>query len=344
MYPKGGEALMAEVEFSHDAGVYEYGAGGSAAAGPSGYGLTNMTNIAGAAVSLALIAGVGVWGYDLMMRDVTGIPVVRAADAEMRVRPEDPGGQLAQHQGLAVNEIAARGAASGPVDQVLLAPPDVALADDDQPIVKVAAPVTLPAPLAPATQAFNFNAGAQGKNAAQVLSSEDIDSLVAELIGDADTAGGPKVVQARQRDEATAGQPAVGVEEPASQIVDAPGLRTSMRPKLRPSDIQALIRPASYTPPAAKKDIDPAAIPSGTRLAQLGAFDSADVARTEWDKMQTRFGEILSGKSRVVQQAQSGGRTFYRLRAMGFVDLNDTRRFCSAVKAEGVDCIPVQVK
>lgn len=343
MYPKGGEALMAEVEFSHGTGAYEYGAGGSAAAGPAAHGLTNMTNIAGAVVSLALIAGVGVWGYELMMRDVTGIPVVRAAGAEMRVRPEDPGGQLAQHQGLAVNEIAARGAASGPVDQVLLAPPDVALADDDQPIVKVAASVTLPEPLAPATQAFSTNA--QALDAAQNLPSGDIDSLVAELIGDADATDGPKVVvQARQRDEATTAQGAVLAEEAALQIIDAPGLRTSMRPKLRPSDIQALIRPARFTPPAATKDIDPAAIPSGTRLAQLGAFDSADVARTEWDKMQIRFGEILSGKSRVVQQAQSGGRVFYRLRAMGFVDLSDTRRFCSAVKAEGVDCIPVQVK
>ena len=55
-------------------------------------------------------------------------------------------------------------------------------------------------------------------------------------------------------------------------------------------------------------------------------------------------GAMLKGKSRVVQQVQSGGRTFYRLRAMGFVGLGDTRRFCSAMLAEGVDCIPVQVR
>lgn len=341
---------MADVQFSHDMGGYAEDAAGPAQASHSVQGLTTFTNIAGAAVSLALIAGVGVWGYELMVRDVTGIPVVRAASSEMRVRPEDPGGQLARHQGLAVNEIAARGVASGPVDQVLLAPPDVALADDDQPIVKTAAPVILPEPLAPAGAAFDAHvspktsAADAGSDLAAQPAQGDIDSVVAELIGDTVDTGGAKFVQAPASPEPAMTTLGAADDTPAPQIVTGPGLRASMRPKLRPADIQSLIRPASYTPPVAPQEIDPTAIPSGTRLAQLGAFDSADIARTEWDKMQSRFGEILSGKSRVVQQAQSGGRTFYRLRAMGFVDLNDTRRFCSAVKAEGVDCIPVQAK
>jgi hypothetical protein len=42
-----------------------------------------------------------------------------------------------------------------------------------------------------------------------------------------------------------------------------------------------------------------------------------------------------------VQKASSGGRVFYRLRAMGFDDLGDARRFCSALVAENADCIPV---
>ena len=41
--------------------------------------LTRLTNIAGAAMSVALVIGIGVWGYKLLVRDVTGIPVVRAA-------------------------------------------------------------------------------------------------------------------------------------------------------------------------------------------------------------------------------------------------------------------------
>ena len=73
--------------------------------------VSNLTNFAGAALSLALIIGVGVWGYKLVVRDVSGIPVVRAMEGDMRVAPENPGGEIAPHAGLAVNEVAALGEA-----------------------------------------------------------------------------------------------------------------------------------------------------------------------------------------------------------------------------------------
>ncbi|RZW02548.1 MAG: SPOR domain-containing protein, partial [Rhodobacteraceae bacterium] len=82
-------------------------------------------------------------------------------------------------------------------------------------------------------------------------------------------------------------------------------------------------------------------IPSGTRLVQLGAFGSEDIARAEWDKATARFGNYMTGKERVVQEAQTGGRTFYRLRAMGFSNLADARRFCSVLVSDGANCIPV---
>jgi hypothetical protein len=74
---------------------------------------------------------------------------------------------------------------------------------------------------------------------------------------------------------------------------------------------------------------------------QLGAFDSDEVARSEWGRLSSRFNDYLAGKKRVIQRAESGGRVFYRLRAMGFSDLADARRFCSALVAENADCIPV---
>ncbi|MEP0964200.1 MAG: SPOR domain-containing protein [Roseobacter sp.] len=336
---------MADIEFSH--GVGDYGRDAMEDAGvPKTQSLMTLTNVAGAAVSLALIAGVGVWGYKLMIRDVSGIPVVRALDSEMRVRPEDPGGQLARHQGLAVNEIAARGEASGPVDQITLAPNSVALSAADQPVV-------LPKALSPAATYFDTEqhtaaptfatASPSSANRASDDQQDAINDIVTDLLTQTkplSSLDGPKVVSART----TTATDAQGENATITSVIDGPGMRQSARPRLRPKDIQAFIRPAAFAPAAEIREIDAAAIPSGTRLAQLGAFDSPDVAREEWSRLQSRFGEILTGKSRVVQEAQSGGRTFYRLRAMGFVDLSDTRRFCSAVKAEGVDCIPVQVK
>ena len=78
-----------------------------------------MINAAGAVVSLALIAGIGVWGYKLVMRDVTGIPVVKALEGPMRVMPDNPGGEIAPNACLSVNAVAAEGEAAPPERGVL---------------------------------------------------------------------------------------------------------------------------------------------------------------------------------------------------------------------------------
>ena len=90
-----------------------------------------LVNYAGAAVSCALIVGVGVWGYKLVMRDVTGIPVVRAMSGEMRALPQNPGGTVSLHTGLSVNEVAAVGVAAAPEDTVALAPATAGLSLED---------------------------------------------------------------------------------------------------------------------------------------------------------------------------------------------------------------------
>lgn len=82
-------------------------------------------------------------------------------------------------------------------------------------------------------------------------------------------------------------------------------------------------------------------MPVGTRLAQLGAFETSDLARTKFDALQGDFGDLMKGKAMVIQSASSGGHTFYRLRAFGFETDDDTRRFCAAFAAENADCIPV---
>ena len=105
----------------------EVGGYATASMASSGSNPTNMVNAAGAIVSLALIVGVGVWGYKLLVRDVTGIPVVEAIDGPMREAPTDPGGTIANHIGLSVNEVAAEGVAAAAQDTVLLAPAKLTL-------------------------------------------------------------------------------------------------------------------------------------------------------------------------------------------------------------------------
>ena len=52
----------------------------------------------------------------------------------------------------------------------------------------------------------------------------------------------------------------------------------------------------------------------------------------------------MAERARVIQRADRGGRVFYRLRANGFSDVNDARRFCALLVANNADCIPVTVR
>ncbi|MEO0379762.1 MAG: SPOR domain-containing protein [Pseudomonadota bacterium] len=295
--------------------------------------LKNITNVAGGLVSLALIAGVAIWGYQLVVRDVSGIPVVRATSGEMRIRPEEPGGQLAQNTGLAVNEVAAAGEASGPVDRLVLAPRPVDLSDEDQPMTaEPVAPVQQPAPLDVVA-----SLEAAPIDVAAALRNGEVDDIVRQL-----TQGTAPIDAPDGNVTPVLASVAIATEvEAPAPVVKGPGPKQSHRPKLRPRTAPAVVVPASAPVQDTVKEIDAASIPSGTRLVQLGAFDSPDIARAQWEKMQGRFGDYLRGKDRIVQTAESGGRTFYRLRAHGFADLSDARRFCSALVAEGADCIPV---
>nr|MDJ0820720.1 SPOR domain-containing protein [Paracoccaceae bacterium] len=105
--------------------------GSEAVAAPSSSRTATLTNLAGAVISLALLVGVGVWGYKLLVRDVSGIPVVQAMEGPMRVAPEDPGGRLADHQGLAVNRVVGAGGTEPPAERLVLAPRPAGLASED---------------------------------------------------------------------------------------------------------------------------------------------------------------------------------------------------------------------
>lgn len=295
--------------------------------------VTAMANWAGAVVSLALVVGAGVWGYKLLVRDVSGVPVVRAIEGPMREQPVDPGGSQAAHQGLSVNGVAADGGAAAPADRLVLAPAPIELSTEDAPVSLASAPATqdvqpletTPAPLTNSQTA----ATPEAIQSPEPILSDDVQSLVDQLVGNA--------------------QPldpiAPAASEPQVKIVSG-GIGKSLRPKVRPAGLKArtLAAAAAAQPaatPSAPAEVSADSLPAGTRLVQLGAFASPAIARAEWTKLQGKFGDYLGDKTRVVQKAESGGRTFYRLRAQGFADLSDARRLCSALKAENADCIPV---
>ena len=54
-------------------------------------------------------------------------------------------------------------------------------------------------------------------------------------------------------------------------------------------------------------------------------------------------GPLMAGKGRVIQEASSGGRSFFRLRVSGFTSRDDARRFCAAFRSGG-QCVPALVR
>ena len=293
--------------------------------GPAGR-LPKLVNLAGAVSSVALVVGLAIWGYQLAVRDVNGIPVMRAMTDPMRSAPADPGGQEALHQGLSVNAVAAIGTAAPLPEMLILAPRPVDLTlDDVAGLVPVTAVAVVVADPGIALQAL---ATAQtGLGDRPLIDSADQSELVPLVAPDA---------------VAAALAEALGTELVSDVVTVGMAPATSPRPMRRgDAGIVTAVETVFAPAPAAITEVDPTTLVVGTRLVQFGAYDDTAAARTEWLRLVGLFPDLMAGKAMVVQEAQSGGRTFYRLRAHGFEGEDDARRFCTALEAESAACVPV---
>lgn len=311
---------MADLEFEDFEGDY-----GTPTAAQSFDKARRLVNLAGAVCSVALIAGLGIWGYQLAVRDVTGVPVMRAMAGSMRVAPADPGGDQASNQGLSVNAVAATGTSAPVAEQLTLAPRAVELMPDDT--------------------------SGLGVMASDQTGQSDLVPINMSISGQASPGTGPATEMAPLEEGASTLLDAETGEvvEVAAADVEAPtgaAVARSLRPQARPTSMAAVeaaapVNVETVSAPAAPTEISADTLEVGTRLAQLGAFDTPELARERFQDLQGQFAELMAGKAMVIQSAQSGGRTFYRLRAHGFPGDDEARRFCAALQAESTDCIPV---
>ena len=304
---------------------------GDRAAAPRMMQAQDVLHGLGAVLSLALLVGAGTWVWQMMQRDVSGVPVVRALEGPLRVSPENPGGLQTAHQGLAINELAA--AQETPeLRDIVLAPVPADLSDEDT------APIR--APESPATDRFAAlevtqpvmaalqrdvtpDAAAPDPRPSSPLGFNDVTERAPAASPRPPQRTQTRVAMARAADSVAAQQGNSAVDAMAASVANsvARGLST-----------------------VASIDIDPATIGPGTRLVQLGAYDDAASARAAWDQLSRRFSPLLDERGRVIEAAHSGGSVFYRLRAHGFEDERDARRFCAALVDQQIDCIPVLIR
>ncbi len=281
--------------------------------------LATAMNWAGALLSVLLIAGLAAWGWQLWVRDVTGVPVIRALAGPMRVLPDDPGGLANGNRGLTVNRLAEERAGAAPEREAVLVSEPAAL-DERQDLAMGALP----------------GAASDAEGATVVVS--ETPRFGPEASGAVQEASPRSATDLAVR-EALAGfvtAPSV----PAAGATGAARSPAMVRPPPRRPEGGLHASSENAAGPGVP-EVPSSAVAPGTRLVQFGAYEDADAARDGWRSIAARFGAYMVGKRRVVQEVTSGDRTFYRLRATGFVDLADARRFCSVLRSDGADCVPV---
>ncbi|MSU89788.1 hypothetical protein GE300_09180 [Rhodobacteraceae bacterium 2CG4] len=268
----------------------------------------------GAVLSLMVLGLLVLWAYRLGVRDANEIPVIQAMERPARILPEDPGGEEVAHQGLEVNEILAGNEAQRP-GGASLAPAVLSLDRGDDP--------------APAADA--------DAQAADAGTGEADGDPVAETILSLLTA---------ENSEAAPGQ-----EAEADGISAADG-RGRPRPRVRPETLGLDTARARITAPReqtrsaalAAAPVDPENLAAGTRLVQLGAFDTPEQAQAQWNRLLGGHSDLLGSKQYYVQRAESNGRVYFRLRALGFEGGASQRALCEALVARALECIPVTVR
>ena len=276
----------------------------------------------GAALSLFLLAGAIGWSYQLIVRDVNQIPIVRAQLGPLRVAPDNPGGLTAANQGLSVTQLAVN---EKPLlsNEIYLAPAAEIL-NEESLALKV-------------TEEYESN---------KVDGAFEIKEVNAENSMNLEALPDQKEVDSRSNDvgvlsKAAFSQKKIEIENAVSlalSITNDPDKSLSwLRPKIRPV---GFYRNGNITEDQIVSNEPMPKLPIGSAVVQLGAFDSKSLAESEWQRFEKILGSILIPKKMVVQKAESGGKIFYRLRASGFSDISDARQFCTAI-SDKVACIPV---
>ena len=276
----------------------------------------------GAALSLFLLAGAIGWSYQLIVRDVNQIPIVRAQLGPLRVAPDNPGGLTAANQGLSVTQLAVN---EKPLlsNEIYLAPAAEILNEENLEL-KV-------------TEEYESN---------KVDGAFEIKEVNAENSMNLEALPDQKEVDSRSNDvgvlsKAAFSQKKIEIENAVSlalSITNEPDKSLSwLRPKIRPV---GFYRNGNITEDQIVSNEPMPKLPIGSAVVQLGAFDSKSLAESEWQRFEKILGSILIPKKMVVQKAESGGKIFYRLRASGFSDISDARQFCTAI-SDKVACIPV---
>ena len=289
----------------------------------------SIFSIFGAVISLNLILWAGYWTYNIISRDINGIPIVAAQPGPLRVAPDTPGGIEAENIELAVTKIASQELPPNP-KAVELAPSTEKLTPDDLTIFQAIRQKKIIDRQAALNNQIHL--GVIEPNISKEISLEPVNSVT-------NTAN---YSITENQSELVAAALALALKPSADNLIGnavAQNKFKQIKPRPRPNSLlevsvsttETVIRPAL------------ASVETGLAVVQFGTFATETVAFEEWDRLSKNLSVILDGRPKYVERIKRNGNEIYRLRLGGFVNIDDASRFCSAVISQE-NCVPVIAK
>lgn len=303
--------------------VYVAGAADVSGAGDSGKRTMKIVlKAAGPLISLGAVAFLVAWGNGVSFGTGGGIPEITARDAPFKRQPSDPGGIRSPFEGRAINTlIGGNSAKIADRESIRLAPGPAQLHILD---------------LSPRDLAAERNAEAASRYGFMGLPTETATARAPERMPRQE----PVAHEIPELEITAAGTSAVSSQqEPPAQEMYAPMRRSPELVRMSATDAESA--PASKS---AGSEVEAAAVPVGTHVAQLGDYATRDAARRAWRMLHSTFTNLLGGREWLIQETTSGGRPLFRLRVLGFADRAGTDEFCARLNARQTQCIPTMMR
>ena len=288
-------------------------------------------SILGAIISLNLILWAGYWAYNLISRDINGIPIVAAQPGPLRVAPEVPGGIEAENIELAVSKIASQELPPNP-QAVELAPYTAKLNADDITINQALKQKKL----------IDSQIKKRSQGHLQAVEPELLNEISLVPIKTSIESTDYTIVD--NQSELVAAALAIALKQNSEQLsnkVISGNIQSNvMKPMPRPGSLSN--KPTSLN---SENSILPTlgSVETGLAVVQFGSFENKQLALAEWGRLSENLSVILDGRPKFVERIQRNGNEIYRLRLGGFANIDDASRFCSAVISQE-NCVPIIAK
>ncbi|WP_158287759.1 SPOR domain-containing protein [Falsiroseomonas bella] len=153
----------------------------------------------------------------------------------------------------------------------------------------------------------------------------------------------------RPSNRAQLATPRNAVMMPEAEAPNIGGLRAAVAPPapVVPPAPVAAPEPAAPAPAEAQATApaaEPPPVRTGRVQVQLGALNSPEAARAEWDRLSRRAPELFEGRSPQILRLErgEGQAPLFRLRTGGLPDQDAATEFCQQIRARGGACVPIR--